>query len=171
MKTRPDILCSQAFPMGRLCHSCVQVGSAVYVIGGYTGQLVLRDIWKLDLNSFTWTKMKNFLLENATYFHSSSLTPDGKLVTFGGIVQTEYRDFRTANVYLSWLTIPKLKEICWEALMHYNPELKVCSEEQLLSFGLPYEFIKRISLSDLPACGEERDLGNSSTNQLTIHSS
>lgn len=106
--------------------------------------------------------MKKLLLERGTYFHSSSVTPSGKLVTFGGIVQTENSSKRTANVYTSWLTIPKLKEICWEAMMYYFSELQFYSEDELLSFGLPYEFIKRISLSDTPVCCEEIDMEKSS---------
>lgn len=112
--------------------------------------------------------MKKLLLERGTYFHSSSVTPSGKLVTFGGIVQAENSSKRTANVYTSWLVIPKLKEICWEAVMYYFPKLRFYSEEKLLSFGLPYEFIKRIPLSDTPVCCEERATGHSSNEQNDI---
>lgn len=133
--------------------------------------MMLRDIWKLDLNSFAWTKMKKLLLERGTYFHSSSITPSGKLVTFGGIVETENNSSkRTANVYTSWLTIPKLKEICWEAMMYYFSELQFYSEEELVSFGVPYEFIKRIPLSDTPVCCEEVDMENNSNEPINDNS-
>lgn len=107
--------------------------------------------------------MKKLLLERGTYFHSSSITPSGKLVTFGGIVETENNSSkRTANLYTSWLTIPKLKEICWEAMMYYFSDLQFYSEEELVSFGVPYEFTKRIPLSDTPVCCKEVDMENSS---------
>lgn len=46
------------FPKPRRCHACVMVDSFVYLCGGYDGELVFDDIWRLCIETFTWTKLE-----------------------------------------------------------------------------------------------------------------
>uniref|UniRef100_A0A1B6JR68 Uncharacterized protein n=3 Tax=Homalodisca TaxID=139475 RepID=A0A1B6JR68_9HEMI len=108
---------------------------------------MLRDIWRLDLNSMEWKKIPQLGMDHGVYFHSSCLTPNGKLITFGGIVPSGNISKRTSDVHTAWLCIPKLKEICWEAILFYCPYLDSFSRTDLLALGLPCEFIRRLDLT------------------------
>jgi len=55
---------------------------------------------------------------------------------------------RTNAVYSAWLTIPKLSEICWEALNYYWEDLKDASPDELLSMGIPLKFVQRLEFCD-----------------------
>ncbi|XP_054278630.1 kelch domain-containing protein 10-like [Macrosteles quadrilineatus] len=146
MNTRPDDKAREVFPSRRRCHSCVQRDHFVFIIGGFTGQLILKDIWRLDLKNYQWEKLSKMSLNRGVYFHSSCLTPSGKVITFGGIVQSENTSERSADVHMAWLCIPKLKEICWEAVISYHRDLDTMTEEQLHALGLPLEYINRLDL-------------------------
>uniref|UniRef100_A0A1B6MI30 Kelch domain-containing protein 10 n=1 Tax=Graphocephala atropunctata TaxID=36148 RepID=A0A1B6MI30_9HEMI len=145
--TRPDNNAREAYPTPRRCHSCVQHGQFVYVMGGFTGNRMLKDFWRLDLSTLEWRKLPQLALDHGVYFHSSCLTPSGKLITFGGIVPSGNNSKRTSDVHTAWLCIPKLKEICWEAIMFYCPYLDSFSKTDLVALGLPSEFIQRLDLA------------------------
>lgn len=51
---------------------------------------------------------------------------------------------RTDEIHSVWLTIPKLSEICWEALNFYDPTLKNRSQKDLLSIGVPLKFVQKL---------------------------
>lgn len=55
---------------------------------------------------------------------------------------------RTNAVYSAWLTIPKLSEICWQALNYYYPKLKDYSPDKLLDIGIPLKFVQRLDFYD-----------------------
>lgn len=55
---------------------------------------------------------------------------------------------RTNAVYSAWLTIPKLSEICWQALNYYYPKLRDCSPDILLHIGIPLKFVQRFDFYD-----------------------
>lgn len=137
------------FPTSRRCHGCVQVpGSgqqemAVYICGGYNGSEMFHDVWRLELQSLQWTQMVKCCLPRAVYFHSVAVTPAGCMYSFGGITE-ENNGNRTADVNCAWMCIPKLTEICWEAVLHYNPNLHLLPKDQLLHRGLPLEYVNRI---------------------------
>ncbi len=70
----------QAYPDKRKFHSCLKSNNDVYVFGGvyYTiGQDELTQVenrvWKLDLNTFKWKKLKIKMPKN-TFFHASAIT-------------------------------------------------------------------------------------------------
>ncbi|KAA8590251.1 hypothetical protein FQN60_014185, partial [Etheostoma spectabile] len=46
----------------------------VFICGGYNGELILSDLWKINLQTFQWTKMPAAMPEPA-YFHSAAVTP------------------------------------------------------------------------------------------------
>lgn len=150
IRTKPDQ--RRGYPHARRCHSCVQFREIdnrlyAYIIGGYCKDYVLKDVWRLDLGTFEWHKLENDY-PDMIYFHSSAITPSGKVYTFGGVKcdMSSPAMNRTANVYSMWVTIPKLKEICWEAILFYNPKLYLCKKSELFDYGIPREFIQRIDI-------------------------
>ncbi|XP_022200696.2 kelch domain-containing protein 10 [Nilaparvata lugens] len=146
-RTKPDEV--HGFPLARRCHSCVQVAdhsgqTAIFILGGYDSELVMADMWRLELSSLQWCKLAD-RLPQGVYFHSSAVTPQGKIYTFGGINMYRTSTQRSADVHCVWVKIPKLKEICWEALQHYCPNLYQHPISLLLDSGIPQEFLKRLS--------------------------
>ncbi|XP_014216421.1 kelch domain-containing protein 10 [Copidosoma floridanum] len=146
--TRGDI--EKTYPAPRRCHGLVQfkdekTDSTLAVIsGGYNGTHVFSDIWRLDLELLQWTCLKTCVLPQPTYFHSTALTPAGQMFTFGGIVKQDNEVARTDEIHSVWLTVPKLSEICWEALDFYFPKLKEKAQSDLLRIGVPFKFLHRL---------------------------
>lgn len=48
--------------------------SEVFLCGGYNGELILADLWKINLQTFQWTKLPTVMPEPA-YFHCAAVTP------------------------------------------------------------------------------------------------
>lgn len=46
----------------------------VFVCGGYNGELILADLWKINLLTFQWSKLPAVMPEPA-YFHCAAVTP------------------------------------------------------------------------------------------------
>jgi len=140
------------YPNPRRCHGCVQLppeGSAgphVIISGGYDGTKIYDEVWRLDLSNMQWTLLSLCPLPYPVFFHSAALCPSGRMYTFGGIVDDGQNTLssRTSDVHASWMCIPRLAEICWEAVLFYNPELHRHSPQSLLHAGLPLEFVRRI---------------------------
>lgn len=64
---------------------------------------------------------------------------------FGGIsLQLD----RTDAVHSVWLTIPKLSEMCWQAVIYYNPDIRHKTRDELLCMGIPLKFVQRIDWYD-----------------------
>lgn len=149
--THGDVNCNSEVPQPRRCHGAVQytddeTGNIQVVIsGGYTGLRRFDDMWRLDLVRRQWTRLKSHSLPCRVYFHSVGLTPFGKMYTFGGIIgDNSDPPKRTRKVHSIWLKIPKLTEICWEALNYYHKDLKERTRDQLLDYGIPIKFIQRL---------------------------
>lgn len=115
----------------------------VFISGGYDGERVFDDLWKLDLTSYQWTLINTFNLPHPTYFHSTAVTPEGKMYIFGGIY-LESEIVRNNKIHATWLCIPKLSEMCWEALLYYNPEIINCNKQKLMNMGMPRNFVQRL---------------------------
>lgn len=148
VKTYPDRKGKEdGYPEARRCHGAVQVevngNVQVFISGGFDGIVFFDDLWKLDLGTRTWTLIDTCKLPFPTYFHSSAVTPEGKMFVFGGIFMDDEVK-RNNMVHSTWLCIPKLSEMCWEALLHYKPELVECPREKLLNDGLPRHFVNRL---------------------------
>ncbi|XP_076160157.1 scruin like at the midline isoform X2 [Ptiloglossa arizonensis] len=143
-------------PEPRRCHGCVQYTDqntgviSVIISGGYNGEQgllrskIFSDVWRLDLNNLQWTCLRKCKIPRPLYFHSAALTPEGLMYTFGGTINKNNKVVRTDAVYSVWLRIPKLSEICWQALIHYFPHLCRKSRHQLLLMGVPSKFVQRI---------------------------
>ncbi|XP_032680458.1 kelch domain-containing protein 10 homolog [Odontomachus brunneus] len=141
-------------PAPRRCHGSVQyrdekTGATVVVIsGGYDGDRVFSDVWRLDLSTLQWTCLRKCILPCPVYFHSAALTPEGRMYIFGGIIKENNTIQRTNAVLSVWLTIPKLSEICWQALNHYWLDLRNRSPDELLHIGIPLKFVQRLDSYD-----------------------
>lgn len=48
--------------------------SEVFICGGYNGEVILSDLWKINLQTFQWTKLPAVMPEPA-YFHCATVTP------------------------------------------------------------------------------------------------
>ncbi|EFN89737.1 kelch domain-containing protein 10 homolog [Harpegnathos saltator] len=142
-------------PAPRRCHGSVQytdekTGATIVVIsGGYDGDRVFSDVWRLDLSTLQWTCLRTCILPCPLYFHSAALTPEGRMYIFGGIIKENNTIQRTNAVLSVWLTIPKLSEICWQALNHYCLDLRNRSPDELLRIGIPLKFVQRLDFYDL----------------------
>ncbi|XP_008409657.1 kelch domain-containing protein 10-like [Poecilia reticulata] len=130
------------YPAARRCHSCVQVKDDVFICGGYNGELILSDLWKINLQTFQWTKLPAMMPEPA-YFHSAAVTPAGCMYIHGGVVNMSGNQ-RTASLYKVWLVVPSLLEMTWEKLLKLFPHLTQLSALQLLSLGLTHSLIQRL---------------------------
>lgn len=135
-------------PLPRKCHSAVQIdtptGVQVFVAGGSDGNSVFEDIWKLNLSEMQWYKMHKTVLPNPLYFHSSTVTSQGCMYVFGGIEPKEDAASRNNILYKVWLCIPKLSEICWEAMLHLYPTLDSMPRARLLDMGIPVHLVDRL---------------------------
>ncbi|XP_015599088.1 kelch domain-containing protein 10 isoform X2 [Cephus cinctus] len=142
-------------PADRLCHSVVQytddkTGVTYAVIfGGFNGDEVFRDMWRLDLKLLQWTCLLRVVDTDPVYFHSASITPEGCMYSFGGVIRNGHQTRRSDTVLAVWLKIPKLTEISWLALNHYCKNLKDMSKSDLLLLGIPLNFVQRLIDDDL----------------------
>ncbi|TWW75528.1 Kelch domain-containing protein 10 [Takifugu flavidus] len=130
------------YPAARRCHSCVQIKEEVFICGGYNGEVILSDLWKLNLQTFQWTKMPAVMPEPA-YFHCAAVTPvAGCMYVHGGVVNMS-GNRRTGSLYKVWLVVPSLLEMSWEKLLKTFPHIAQLTTLQLLHLGLTHTLIQR----------------------------
>ena len=74
------------------------------------------------------------------------LEQSGCMYVYGGVTNVQ-ENARTADVCKIWLKIPSLKEISWEAILHYWPRLPYNSTRMALyEAGIPTSFLDRIEV-------------------------
>lgn len=166
LHSKPDpSLPPPGYPQSRKCHSCVQYetdnGIEVVIAGGFFEDLeFFDDIWKLNLSTLQWSLFKTATLPHPLYFHDAATSGNGLMHIFGGVEvkgldsdpeNEVYESERTNEVYSMWTTIPKLSEISWQAVLHYNPILPTYSLDQLLEMGISLKFASRISRHAVPS--------------------
>ncbi|CAG2164332.1 unnamed protein product [Oppiella nova] len=121
IETRSDLNAmideGDGYPKSRRCHDCIHIDDFVYLLGGTDNEMIFDDFWRLDLNVMQWTRL-NARIPRALYFHSSSVSPTGRLSVFGGVVNTNHIE-RTNELFTAWLKIPTLKEMAFDAVLHY----------------------------------------------------
>uniref|UniRef100_A0A3P9N892 Kelch domain-containing protein 10 n=1 Tax=Poecilia reticulata TaxID=8081 RepID=A0A3P9N892_POERE len=130
------------YPAPRRCHSCVQIRNDVFICGGYNGELILADLWKLNLQTFQWSKLPAEMPEPA-YFHCAAVTPAGCMYIHGGVVNI-HENKRTGSLFKIWLTVPSLLELCWEKLLKAFPHLTSLPTFHLYNLGLTEELVDRV---------------------------
>ncbi|XP_043282304.1 kelch domain-containing protein 10 homolog [Venturia canescens] len=145
---------NHGYPEARRCHGSVQYTDektgeiSIVISGGYSGSREFQDIWRLDLGQLQWTCVARCFFQSPLYFHSVALTPQGKMYTFGGIKTIPNGVTRTDAIHSTWLVIPKLQEICWEALNYYVKDLRNRPLHDLAAMGIPSEFLQRLKNDD-----------------------
>lgn len=140
------------YPSDRGCHSCYQCpekSNLLYISGGLNGFQCLTDIWRFDLDKLQWKKLTWCTMPQPIYSHSTTVTHSGRICCYGGMVTNENvdRSFTqpSTDITSAWITIPKLKVICWEAMLHYfKKQMFESSEDHLKKMGLPQEFCERV---------------------------
>lgn len=146
--TRPHRGSPREFPEPRRCHSISHVGDDVFVCGGFDGDTIFNHLWRLHLPTKRWHFIE-CTLPNPVYFHDATVSKSGQAYIFGGVTDIE-TNTRSDKLYRTWLTIPSLREMSWDAVNHYCRNLADESSETLLELGVPREFVSRLlSGSDL----------------------
>ncbi|KAJ3599692.1 hypothetical protein NHX12_033648 [Muraenolepis orangiensis] len=130
------------YPAARRCHSCVQVKDEVFICGGYNGDQILSDLWKISLQTYQWSRLPALMPEPA-YFHCAAITPAGCMYVHGGVVNLPENQ-RTGSLYKVWLVVPSLLELTWERLLKAYPRLPQLSTLQLHGLGLTHNLIQRL---------------------------
>ncbi|XP_057321342.1 kelch domain-containing protein 10 homolog [Microplitis mediator] len=106
----------------------------------------LNDVWRLNLTSLKWTCLERFgtVLPQHIENHSMGISPAGKLFTFGGDIfgDDPEKKTRISSLHSTWLRIPTLEDICWEAVFHYYPNLISMTDKEITALGIPPKLLK-----------------------------
>ncbi|CAI6358923.1 unnamed protein product [Macrosiphum euphorbiae] len=141
------------YPIDRCFLACVQCpekANLVYICGGLDYYLPLKDFWRIDFDTLQWEKLTQWIMPRPVYLHSTAISPSGRMYCYGGIVSENYIDYRnrsrsTNTLSSGWIKIPKLKDICWEAMIYYFKEQMFKSTDECLKkIGIPQEYYERI---------------------------
>lgn len=73
--------------------------SEVFICGGYNGEVILSDLWKINLQTFQWTKLPAVMPEPA-YFHCATVTPVSEM-SFTHISEPDFTSFICCINYFS----------------------------------------------------------------------
>lgn len=114
----------------------------VYFQGDFT--TYFNDIWKLNLRTKQWYKIHSASLPRPLYFHSAAHAGNGCMYIFGGIEYSEKDMCRRNDLFKMWMTIPKLSDICWDAITYYNTNLHHFDRNTLLGAGIPERYVNRL---------------------------
>ena len=113
----------------------------VFICGGYNGEVILGDIWKLNLQTFQWVKLPATTPE-PVHFHGAAVTPAACMYIHGGVVNI-HENKRTGSLFKIWLVVvPSLLELSWEKLLAASPNLANLPRTQLLHLGLTQGLIE-----------------------------
>lgn len=153
--TKPDQQAPHpGYPGARRCHSCVQYQTLageteIVIAGGYFEENIFYDdIWTLNLATMQWHEYKSARLPNPMYFHDAATSGNGLMYIFGGIESQENGELaRTNNLFKMWVMIPKLTEICWEAILTMHPQLPLYTAASLRRLGIPDRYVSRLNRS------------------------
>lgn len=129
------------YPKARRCHSCVQLGDEAFICAGYNGQQIFDDLWVIKLTTMQWTRL-SARVPDPIYFHAATVTDSGLMLLYGGVVQIDTR--RSSKVYVVWLRIPPLKELCWQKLVQSVADIDRVPDQFLLDAGVPSDLVERL---------------------------
>lgn len=149
-KTLPDIKnLSTPYPTKRCYYGwaqCVTQPEYVYMSGGTNGFNFFSDIWRLNLSTLQWCNLTPCKLPKSMFLHSSTIVPSGRIYYYNGVVRNDSNlMYQKDDILCAWVRIPKLKDICWDAMLYYfKNQLLKSSIEDLQNLGLPSEYYERI---------------------------
>lgn len=90
------------------------------------------------MRTMQWKLIQTSSLPTRVHSHSAGHTENGCMYIYGGSTITdEMRVQVNTNVHKMWLTIPKLKDMCWDAVTYYNDNLDGADYKALHSVGIP----------------------------------
>jgi len=147
-RTKPDLTATidnsdEGYPEARRCHSAVQIGEIVWIVGGYDGEEVFGDMWQLNMITHQWSRLR-LDLPTPVYFHAMTVSDEGKMIMFGGVDDIE-KNTRTSAVYSAWLQVPSLRSMCWEAVCHYWPHMASIPASTLMMEGVPRDCVEMLA--------------------------
>lgn len=133
------------------CVQYPQKSNLVYFFGN-----LFKNVWTLNMDNLHLVNLK-WEISNNIDLHSPTVTVNhSSLINQTSFGQIYYYNSQTTTsisfgwknedfIIKGWITIPKLKYICWEAMIHYfKDQMFLSSDEQLKKIGIPKEFFKRI---------------------------
>jgi len=91
-----------------------------------------------------WFRIETASLPRPLYFHSAAHSDNGCMYVFGGIEYNDKEMRRRNDLYKMWMTVPKLSEMCWDAITYYNDNLDLYDRKTLLGAGIPNRFADRL---------------------------
>lgn len=144
------------YPQPRKFHSAVTYNGQTFICGGIGLEgAVFDDIWRLDLGTLRWSKMRSSL-PIGLFFHSAAVTPAGCMYVFGGVT-THRGSHRTNRMYKMWITVPKLKDLAWEAIYSKSFRMLDGASRKTMSSGwyLPPSFVDRVRLHQSDESGDQ----------------
>ncbi|VDD90664.1 unnamed protein product [Enterobius vermicularis] len=121
--TYPDS--EHGYPMGRMCHACVQYNGKIYILGGCSAvdmetesASLFDDVWELNTSSWKWKKLPTSLTLKMC-FHGAT---DGCIYIFGGALDGKFRT-RCNLLQRMWLQPPSLQYFAQRAVLASLPRL------------------------------------------------
>ena len=123
--------------MARMGHCVVQIQETVWITGGNDGNHVLGDIWQLSLETMQWSRHGREL-PIPVHHHAMTVTDEGKMVVFGGVMGNEEGETLTDAVQTTWLKVPSLRTMAWEVVCHLPAST-------LVKEGIPRAVVEMLS--------------------------
>ena len=130
-------------PSARLNQASTLVGRKIVIHGGWNGRTFFNDLWIFNTDSFGWMQPKTTgFAPSARYGHSLTLTPDGRLLVFGGcsanpkdpIVPIYNQDIRHLDTETMIWTRPKVTGLPPTARFQHSATL-LDNNTKLVVFG------------------------------------
>lgn len=142
----------QNYPLERMCHSVCKWKNKCYILGGKNNSGILKDLWELDLDIFSW-KLLAWSSSMQVNFHAATMLNNGRLFWYGGnqsLQEFSSESFkfekqnRTAKLCSLSLQLPTLEELAIYSLFRYFPHLRLLDRCELRSLGVPVYFVNLI---------------------------
>ncbi|KFD51707.1 hypothetical protein M513_07403, partial [Trichuris suis] len=112
VSAQPDPI--YGYPVRRRAFGFVRHKNAVYLCGGINETNLLNDVWRFDLETTSWSRLK-CRLPYETAFHGCAITESGCLTVFGGITD-HGGNRRTCCTVGRWMAPPPLRVICLDVI-------------------------------------------------------
>ncbi|CDW54197.1 Kelch 1 and Kelch 5 domain containing protein [Trichuris trichiura] len=112
LSAHPDPI--YGYPVRRRAFGFVRYKDVVYLCGGINETNLLNDVWRFNLQTSSWSRLK-CRLPYETAFHGCAITEGGCLTVFGGITD-HGGNRRTCCTVRRWMVPPPLRIISLEKI-------------------------------------------------------